>query len=45
LVPGIVLANKKFKVNDPAMIDLAPTILHEFSVGKKPADMPGRVIF
>jgi predicted AlkP superfamily phosphohydrolase/phosphomutase len=45
LVPGIVLANKKFKVNDPAMIDLAPTILHEFNVGRKPADMPGRVIF
>jgi len=44
LVPGIVLANKKIKVKDPAIIDLAPTILNEFKVGKKPG-MSGRVIF
>ncbi|MGA1874467.1 MAG: alkaline phosphatase family protein, partial [bacterium] len=44
LVPGIVLANQKITVDDPAIIDLAPTILHEFGVKEK-GEMTGRVIF
>lgn len=44
LVPGVFLSNKKIQVNDPALIDMAPTILAEF--GLKPAkEMEGRVIF
>ncbi len=43
-VPGIVLANKKIKVEKPAIIDLAPTILHEFGIKEK-GKMTGQVIF
>ena len=44
LVPGIVLANKKIKIDNPSIIDLAPTILQEFGVEKR-GKMTGQVIF
>ncbi|MFQ5601712.1 MAG: alkaline phosphatase family protein [bacterium] len=44
LVPGIILSNKKIKLDNPKLYDLAPTILAEFGVPKK-EEMVGRVIF
>lgn len=44
LVPGIVLSNKKIKKEDPALIDIAPTILAEFGIEKN-KDMIGEPIF
>ncbi len=44
LVPGIVLSNKKIKKKDPALIDIAPTILAEFGIEKN-NDMIGEPIF
>ncbi|MHC4267346.1 MAG: alkaline phosphatase family protein [Planctomycetota bacterium] len=44
LVPGIVLSNKKIVKKDPALIDIAPTILAEFGIEKN-NDMIGEPIF
>jgi predicted AlkP superfamily phosphohydrolase/phosphomutase len=44
LVPGIVLSNKKIIKKDPALIDIAPTILAEFGIEKN-NDMIGEPIF
>jgi predicted AlkP superfamily phosphohydrolase/phosphomutase len=44
LVPGIVLSNKKIKTKDPALYDIAPTILAEFGISKL-NEMVGEVIF
>lgn len=44
LVPGILLSNKKIKVTNPALVDMAVTILAEF--GLKPSkEMEGKVVF
>ncbi len=44
VVPGIVLSNRPLAIQDPALIDLAPTILSEFGLSK-PETMVGRNIF
>ncbi|MBN2447255.1 MAG: alkaline phosphatase family protein, partial [Phycisphaerae bacterium] len=44
LVPGIVITNKPINRDDPALIDLGPTILAEFGI-ETPQDMTGRSIF
>jgi len=43
-VPGIVLTNKKIRVNEPSLLDLAPTILAEFGIDKE-STMIGKSIF
>lgn len=43
LVPGILLSNRKIAVDDPALIDIAPTVLSLFDVAKPP-NMTGRVV-
>lgn len=44
VVPGIVLSNKKILVDDPALIDVAPSILREFGV-PIPKAMTGKNLF
>ena len=41
LVPGILVTNRKIAVSEPALTDLAPTILAAFGIDK-PAEMIGR---
>lgn len=44
VVPGILISNRKIKVNEPALVDLAPTILAEFGIPPDSA-MTGRPLF
>jgi predicted AlkP superfamily phosphohydrolase/phosphomutase len=44
LVPGILLSNKQIKAKNPALYDLAPTILAEFGIPKQEG-MIGKNIF
>ena len=44
IVPAILFANKKIRIDEPHLYDLAPTILSEFGI-PEPADMIGRNIF
>ncbi len=44
LVPGILLSNKEIKMQNPALTDLAPTVLEEFGIPKQ-AGMIGNNIF
>lgn len=44
LVPGIILSNKKIIRENPSIIDLAPTILHEFGLRER-GEMIGQIIF
>jgi predicted AlkP superfamily phosphohydrolase/phosphomutase len=44
LVPGIILSNKKIKITEPSLHDLAPTILAEFGIDKE-SMMVGESIF
>ena len=44
LVPGIILSNKHIKAKNPALYDLAPTILAEFGIPKQEG-MIGNNIF
>ena len=44
LVPGILLSNKKIQTDNPALYDLAPTILSEFGISKQ-KDMVGNSFF
>lgn len=44
LVPGVLLSNRKIAVQNPALTDIAPTILAEFGI-KKTRNMIGRPIF
>lgn len=44
VVPGILLSNRAVMVDDPALVDLAPTVLAEFGV-EKAEHMVGRNIF
>jgi predicted AlkP superfamily phosphohydrolase/phosphomutase len=43
-VPGVLLSNKPLRVAQPALADLAPTILAAFGIPAPPA-MTGKVIF
>jgi len=44
LVPGVLFANRKVGVNDPTLLDIAPTIMHQFGL-KPTSQMRGRNIF
>ncbi len=44
LIPGILFTNKRIAVDDPALVDLAPTILNEFGIEQTP-EMIGRNVF
>jgi len=44
LVPGILLCNKRIVDDDPALIDVGPTVLAEFGI-PTPDDMAGRSFF
>ncbi len=44
LVPGILVSNRKIKVNDPNLTDVGPTILSVFGIDT-PAEMAGRGLF
>ncbi|HKQ32120.1 MAG TPA: alkaline phosphatase family protein, partial [Thermodesulfobacteriota bacterium] len=44
LVPGILLSNKEIRLENPALTDLAPTVLEEFGIPKKEG-MIGQSIF
>ena len=44
LVPGILLSNKEIKSENPALTDLAPTVLGEFGIPKQEG-MIGESIF
>jgi len=43
-IPGIILSNKRMKYRQPALYDIAPTILAEFGI-PLPKEMVGRPIF
>lgn len=43
-VPGVLFCNKPIKLSNPSLIDIAPTILEEFSL-EKPSVMEGKNIF
>ena len=43
-LPGVFLCSKKFGAAQPALYDLAPSILSEFGIGK-PKSMIGKSIF
>lgn len=44
LVPGILLSNRRINRGDPALIDVAPTVLEVFGVSR-PEHMTGRSFF
>src|SRR5712691_353045 len=43
-VPGVVLSNRKIRAENPALTDIAPTVLAEFGIAR-PETMKGRNIF
>jgi len=43
-VPGVLFSNKPFQAAEPSLIDLAPSILHEFGIAT-PGTMTGRSVF
>ncbi len=44
IVPGVMFSNRKIDVDDPALIDIAPTALQQFGI-KPPKFMDGKVLF
>ena len=44
IVPGVLFCNHKIDVNDPALIDIAPTVLQQFGL-TPPEYMDGKVLF
>lgn len=44
LVPGVILINQRVELNQPEIIDIAPTVLGLFDI-PKPEKMPGEVLF
>ncbi len=43
LVPGVIITNRKVTVDDPALTDMAPTILDYFGI-QAPKEMTGRAV-
>jgi predicted AlkP superfamily phosphohydrolase/phosphomutase len=43
-VPGVLLSNRKINMQDPALTDIAPTILAEFGIAKA-KEMMGQSVF
>jgi predicted AlkP superfamily phosphohydrolase/phosphomutase len=44
LVPGVIFCNRPIDVDDPALIDIAPTALQQFGI-RPPKYMDGKVLF
>jgi len=44
VVPGIIISNRRITLDEPALIDIAPTVLAEYGVDK-PDYMTGRNLF
>lgn len=44
LVPGIIFVNRKIRLKEPTIIDIAPTVLALFNIDK-PKEMQGEVLF
>lgn len=44
LVPGVLFCNRPIDVDDPALIDIAPTVLQQFGVAQ-PKHMDGQALF
>lgn len=44
IVPGVVFINHKTALKEPAIVDIAPTILHVYSI-HKPEEMQGESLF
>ena len=44
IVPGVFFCNRPIDVDDPHLVDLAPTALQLFGI-EAPAHMDGRVLF
>ena len=44
IVPGVVLANRRLKVDGPTLSDIAPTIMQEYGIAV-PQQMTGRPLF
>jgi predicted AlkP superfamily phosphohydrolase/phosphomutase len=44
VVPGVIVTNKKIRIEDPALYDIAPTVLREFGLEKEKS-MVGRCLF
>ena len=44
IVPGVMFSNRKIDVEDPALIDIAPTALQQFGI-TPPKFMDGKVLF
>ncbi len=44
IVPGVMFCNRKIDVDDPALIDIAPTALQQFGIAP-PKFMDGKVLF
>ena len=44
IVPGVMFCNRKIDVEDPALIDIAPTALQQFGI-TPPKFMDGKVLF
>ena len=44
IVPGVLFCNHKIDVSDPALIDIAPTVLQQFGL-TPPGYMDGKVLF
>jgi len=44
LVPGIIFINRKIDLNNPSLIDIAPTILYLFGITNV-KEMPGKILF
>ena len=44
VVPGVLFCNRKVGVDDPTLLDIAPTLLREFGVAP-PSQMKGRYLF
>jgi len=43
-VPGVLLSNRKIDMQDPALTDIAPTILAAFGIAKT-KEMMGQSVF
>jgi predicted AlkP superfamily phosphohydrolase/phosphomutase len=43
-IPGLLITNRKLTVNDPRIVDIAPTVLKYFGVAV-PARMDGKPLF
>ena len=43
-IPGLLITNRKLTVDDPGIVDIAPTVLKYFGIAV-PAQMDGKPLF